>query len=101
MNNGDLTAAWRTMRVKGWASKATLYKALRELDATGFIIKTRQGGRRLCSLYAVTWRGIDECAGKLDSHIRASAVPLNTWKNSLAHMLYLVSPTVVPMRRRK
>lgn len=65
-NNGDLTAAWSVMRERGWKSPGTLNKALKDLLDTGLIEETRSGGRHRCTLYAVTWRGIDECKGKLD-----------------------------------
>ncbi|WP_375176682.1 hypothetical protein [Marinobacter mobilis] len=65
-NNGDLCAAWSVMQDKGWNSKGTLHKALKALLDAGLIEQTRQGGRNRCSLYAITWRSIDECRGKLD-----------------------------------
>ena len=57
--NGDLSAAWALMHKRGWASRDTLAKALAGLLAKGFITRTRQGGRRVCSLYAVSWEGIN------------------------------------------
>lgn len=77
-NNGDLTVAWKIMERRGWRSRDTLGKALKELLDSGFIIKTRQGGKNRPCLYALTWKGIDECRGKLD--IPSSSVPLNLWK---------------------
>lgn len=65
-NNGDLSAAWSVMQALGWKSRDTLRKALEELLAAGLIEKTRQGGKRVCCLYALTWHPIDECGGKLD-----------------------------------
>ena len=65
-NNGDLSMEWSKMQKKGWKSKCTLYAARDELEKKGFVIRTRQGGRHQCSLYAVTWLAIDECKGKLD-----------------------------------
>lgn len=65
-NNGDLCAAWSVMRERGWKSPGTLHKALSALLDAGLIEQTRQGGRNRCSLYAITWRPIDECKGKLD-----------------------------------
>ncbi|KAA1175876.1 hypothetical protein FWJ25_01710 [Marinobacter salinexigens] len=65
-NNGDLTAAWSHMVKRGWRSKGTLHKALKALVDAGLIEQTRQGGRNRCSLYAVTWKAINECGGKLD-----------------------------------
>ena len=41
-NNGDLTAAFGHMKKRGWRSKQTLAKALRELMAAKLIRKTRQ-----------------------------------------------------------
>ncbi len=78
-NNGDFCAAWSVMQPLGWKSEATLHKALKELQQVGFIIKTRQGGKCYCSLYAVTWHAIDHCNGKLDySPMR---VALRWWKD--------------------
>ena len=83
-NNGDLCAAWSQMEKRGWRSRDTLTKSLRQLLDTGFIVKTRQGGkgnfngRRKATLYAITWKGIDECKGKLD--VPANPVPSNNWK---------------------
>lgn len=76
-NNGDLCATWSMMVLRGWKSKATLHKALTELEHYGLLVKSRQGGRKLASLYGVTFRGIDECKGKLD--LRAGP-PLSTWR---------------------
>ena len=94
-NNGDYSAAWRLMSPRGWRSRDTLGRALRELLQSGFIVKTRQGWRRVPCLYGVTWKGIDECGGKLD--MPANPVPLNTWKqkNSLTRLpCQLNTPTV-------
>lgn len=77
-NNGDLSAAWRIMVARGWRSRDTLAKALRELLDHGLIELTRQGGLRRCSLYALTWRAIDECGGKLD--VSPTSVASGAWK---------------------
>lgn len=65
-NNGDLSCEWSKMRLFGWKSKQTLYKALKELQDKNLIIIVRQGQaggkhsqRRFCSLYALTWLPID------------------------------------------
>jgi hypothetical protein len=76
-NNGDLTAAWTVMCKRGWRSRDTLFKAVTELEAQGWIMKTRQGGRKRCNLYAVTFFAIDECDGKLD--VAATTTPPGTW----------------------
>lgn len=64
-NNGDLCAALSTLRPYGWTSPETVLWALRELRHYGFLLLTRQGGLHAPSLYALTWRPIDECGGKL------------------------------------
>lgn len=65
-NNGDLCAAFSVMEDRGWNSKTTLTRSLKALLDSGLIEMTRQGGRNQCSLFAVTWRPIDECSGKLE-----------------------------------
>lgn len=66
-NNGDLCAAWKFMKPRGWRSEATLNKAKRELIELGLIVETRKGARpNKASLYAVTWCALDHCGGKLD-----------------------------------
>lgn len=77
-NNGDLSAAWRIMQPKGWRSRDTLSRAIRELRDAGLIEQTRQGGLHRCSLYALTWLAIDECGGKLD--VPATSVASGLWK---------------------
>jgi hypothetical protein len=83
-NNGDLSATWNTLNKRGFKSKGTIDNAFKELRAKGFIELTRQGGKNRCSLYAVTFHNIDECAGKLD--INATKRPSVLWKkiNSFA-----------------
>jgi hypothetical protein len=57
-NNGDISATLSTLKHRGWGSSATLSNALFELQALGFIAKTRGGGvehgSRVCSLYRFT-----------------------------------------------
>ena len=79
-NNGDLTLAWSVMKKKGWKSKETLNNTRKELINQGFIELTRQGTLRphSCSLYAVTWRGIDECNGKLE--LNPTVKGSGTWR---------------------
>ena len=65
-NNGDLCPAWTLMKERGFRSKATLTKAIKELVAAEMIMLARQGQfiRNKAGLYALTWAPIDECAGK-------------------------------------
>ena len=66
-NNGDLAVTLTVMEPFGWKSNDQLRKALSELMHYGFLVKTRQGGRNLCSLYALGWHAIDHCKGKHDA----------------------------------
>lgn len=66
-NNGDLCAAWKIMRNRGWKSEDTLARAKRQLLDLQLIVETRKGARpNKASLYAVTWCALDECGGKLE-----------------------------------
>jgi hypothetical protein len=78
-NNGDFNCTWSLMEKRGWHSEDTLHRALKGLIEHGWIIRTRQGGKNRCSLYAVTWLRIDECGGKHDQ--RATVTAPGTWKN--------------------
>lgn len=77
-NNGDLCASMTVMKLYGWTSSGTVNNAVKELIAEGFIEKTRQGGRNQCSLYAVTWKPINECNGK--HNVKETSKPSNLWK---------------------
>jgi hypothetical protein len=81
-NNGDLSCAWKQMKARGWKSHDQVFKAQTELLEKGFLMKTRQGGRNKCNLYALTLWSIDECKGKLD--VSATNVPSHDWKKSFS-----------------
>lgn len=80
-NNGSLAVSPKVMAPYGWVSRGSLDDALVELVARGFLEQTRQGGRNKCSLYAVTWLGIDE--GPHDA--KPNPVPSNLWMEENAH----------------
>lgn len=81
-NNGNLAAAPKILEPYGWRSRGTLDKALVELVALGFLVQTRQGGRNRCSLFGVTWRGIDP--GPHDA--TPDPVPLRLWLPEKEHL---------------
>ena len=69
-NNGDLTTAFSVLSKRGWTSKQTVARAVKELMEADLIIRTREGvfqnpGAK-CALYAIAWQSIDECKGKID-----------------------------------
>ena len=80
-NNGDLQASWNVMKCKGWKSNATLSRAKFELLEKGFIEQTREGylRPRRCSLYAITWKAIDDCQGKLE--VCATKIASSYWRD--------------------
>lgn len=78
-NNGDLSAALTVIRRYGWKSPDTVTWALRELRHYGLLLLTRQGGLHGPSLYALSWKAIDECGGKLTCAQPGSVAP-GTWK---------------------
>ena len=65
-NNGDLSIPISLMLKRGW-SRGTLEGAKNELLIKDWIRRTRQGGKNKCSLYALSWKPLDDCKGKLDS----------------------------------
>jgi hypothetical protein len=80
--NGDSSAAFeKVLRPRGWRSKSTLSKALKELERSGLIVRTRQGGLHKCSLFALGWLAIDECDGKLET--RPTSGPPDFWRTPL------------------
>lgn len=99
-NNGDLTTAWTIFKNRGWRSKGTLYKAIKEAELAGFILRTRQGGRNKCNLFAITWKSIDECGGKLD--VSSTNVAPNNWKTDpVVQLSGQPSTNIVPMRKKE
>ena len=78
-NNGKLKATFNYLQPRGWKSRDTLNKALRALESSGWIVKTRQGGKNLACYYAVTFRNIDECFGEVG--IRTAPTALNWWRS--------------------
>lgn len=84
-NNGDLSITHKELEGCGiYTSKSTLVKMLNELIDKGFIIKTRQGGKNLCSLYAVTFQVIGDIreSGSVVRKIDHSPTlyPSNEWR---------------------
>jgi len=96
-NNGDLIASWSVMRKVGWTSKSQLAKSLAELEATRWLLRTRQGDINKPTLYAVTFKGIDHCGGKLE--IQADPKPSHAWKYPEANTKTASKRKVKPAHR--
>lgn len=97
-NNGDLCAAWSIMSKCGWTSRSQLEKALDELLAKGWISVTRQGGRRVPTLYAVSFLGIDACGGKLD--VSPCPMPTHLWRRDRRVPLIETPPSDRKVRKK-
>ena len=107
-NNGDLCPAWTLMKERGFRSKATLTRVIKELVAAEMIMLTRQGQfiRHKASLYALTWAPIDECSGKYLEESPTITPPRNFslerqqgWPRKLdqpVHKLYRKGTETVP-----
>jgi len=79
-NNGDLSCSFTTMRAIGWKSNATLARAIDELLARQFIVRTRRGAKKgKCHLFALTLRPIND-SDKLDHDVTPSNIAGNEWK---------------------
>jgi hypothetical protein len=78
-NNGDLSAAFKQLRARGWKSAGTLNATIKELVQAGWIVYSRHGGRNRCALFAITWWPVDECEGK-GLEIKPEAIARHTWK---------------------
>ena len=91
-NNGDLCASFSIMKNRGFRSKGTLNRALKELRQKDWILLSRMGWRNKCALYALTFHAIDDCKGKLD--IKPTTTAPGTWKklNPLPPMSTNVPP---------
>lgn len=76
-NNGDLCATWSIMKQRGWRSKTTLSKSIKELNHYGFIVQTQYGGLNRVSLYGFTWIKLDKAAK--ETGLQTGQI-LGTWK---------------------
>lgn len=99
-NNGDLQCTWSEMRKRGWRSQDTLWRAMTGLLDKGFLVRTRQGGKHKCNLFAVTWREIHECKGKLDMRPTRSQIGLWRKKSVLRKPEYIATPAVAKLAVR-
>jgi hypothetical protein len=89
-NNGDLAITHAIM--KEWLNKNTMYSARDELYKKGFIIVNAYGGRsgagrKLASLYAITWQPVDDLKAKNGeiryAHYSTTRSALDYWKTGV------------------
>lgn len=85
-NNGNLEMTAEQAQQLGIGSAQTFQKYKVELINAGWIIVTRQGGLgNRCSLYALTYIGINNTGRLYDDARRADPMPLHLWKKENAH----------------
>jgi len=92
-NNGYLSPCWSLMKLRGWNSKATLAKALKELESADWIIRTRQGGRNKASLYAVSFFRIEDHHRSKPLDVASTRRPPGYWRKTLPLPLKTIKPT--------
>lgn len=83
-NNGNLCLTFKDAKSLGTTAQWKPYAGLKVICLTGLIECTRRGrldrGKKLPSLYAVAWRGIDPCEGiTFDYSISAKVLPRSEW----------------------
>lgn len=82
-NNGDLSLPFSEAKRLGVSQQWKLYTGLKLLELAGLVACTRRGhltkGVKLCSLYAVTWRGISKTDVVFDAGVNASPLPSHAW----------------------
>ena len=85
LNNGLLAIPFSQAKLLGVSHQWKLYAGLRVLCDAELLICTRRGllsgGRKLPSLYATTWKGIDDPSGGVtyDGDINACPIPSHRW----------------------
>lgn len=94
-NNGYLSPSWALMQPRGWKSKATLAKALKELEVGGWVIRTRQGGRHKATLYAVSFFRIDDHHPRKPLDVAATRKPPGDWRKLPPPLLKIAKPAPV------
>lgn len=77
IRNGDISLAPKIMAVRGWTSRKTLGDAVKELETAKLLLKTRQGSRLDCNLFALTIYPLDCDLHKLD--VRPGCYNTSDW----------------------
>lgn len=95
-NNGDLDMTAKRLRKRGWTSNDQIEKAKCELLEKGWMVLTRQGGRNMPSLFAITWWSIDACGGKLD--VQPTRTPHHYWKTG-SNPEYRKNGIILPFKK--
>lgn len=82
-NNGNFSAPLTQSLELFNLSDKSLQRALKELEEAQFIEKTRQGNKRACNLYALTFYAMDEIKGLA---IKPTQAPSNKWRKSMQRL---------------
>lgn len=79
LNNGDLSAPLTQAKEEFNLSTQGLKNALDELVKTKFLEITRQGNKKLCSLFALTCYPLNEI-NKAGLFLQSTSKPKDSWK---------------------
>jgi hypothetical protein len=83
-NNGKLVACDKFLNPRGWKSKATVSKALKELLESGLLIMTRRGARpNKASYFGLAWQGLGSrvVESEIDFNGRTFELMRHQWKS--------------------
>lgn len=98
-NNGALSAMRGQLSARGWRNHDLISNKLKALEAKGWAIKTRQGGKHAgCTLYALTIWPIDDCGGKHDWPAERKASHL--WRGKSESLISRHRRPAIPAARR-
>ena len=82
-NNGNLSLPYREAKALGVSAQWKLYAGLRLCEWTDLVVCSRRGkldrGTKLPSLFAFTWRGVDDTGTAYDHGTSVCPIPSHTW----------------------
>lgn len=82
-NNGNLEILFSDVKSEIALTKPTLSTAIKGLIEKGFIVRSREGGKNTCSLYALTCYPVDEClspSGLSVHYLKPTLTSSDDWK---------------------
>jgi hypothetical protein len=103
-NNGGLVACDKFLKPRGWTSKATISKALKELIGSGLLVMTRQGSRpNKASYFGLAWHGLGRRVIESDLDINGRTFELirHQWKASERELKIKSQPPISGLKIAK
>ena len=103
-NNGKLVACEKFLKPRGWKSKATVAKALKELCESGLLIMTRRGARpNKASYFGLAWYGLGSrvIESQLDFDGRIFERERHQWKIKERELKDAFKPPLIGLEREQ